>query len=168
MFHKISGENKSSSSGNGLPQLSESSTSSGGYGNSSGVIKSESLNVPCFSNPINIQNPQNSFLNNPGYPFDPISNSNYGLLDNPQFQFPFGHAFSAPNQTYYKGLMGNNAAQMEKEIHTGSQETGISSEMNTEISSVMSNFRMGKRGFDDQEAPSTSDGPIDMDSFWNY
>lgn len=170
VFHKGSGEKKPSSSGNGLPQLSESSTSSGGYGNGSGVIKSESLNVPCFSSdPINIQNPQNSFLNNPSYPFVPILNSNYGLSDNPQFQFPYAHAFSAPNQTYYKGLMGNNAAQMEKEIHTGSQETGISSEMNAEISSgVMSNFRMGERGFGDQEAPSTSDGPIDMDSFWNF
>ncbi|PWA49457.1 NAC domain-containing protein [Artemisia annua] len=168
VFHKSSGEKKPSSSGNGLPQLSESSTSSGGYGNSSGVIKSESLSVPCLSNPINILNSQNSFFNNPSYPFDPILNSNYGLSDNPQFQFPYSHAFSAPNQTYLKGLMGNNAAQMEKEIHTGSQETGISCEMNNEISSVMSNFRMGKRGFGDQEAPSTSDGPIDMDSFWNY
>nr|GEV10536.1 NAC domain-containing protein 100-like [Tanacetum cinerariifolium] len=137
VFNKSSGEKKPSSSGNGLPQLSESSTSSGGYCNSSGVIKSESFNVPCFSNPINIQNPQTTFLNNTSYPFDPILNGNYGLSDNPQFQFPYGHAFSAPNQTYFKGLMGNNAAQMGNEIHTGSQETGISSEMNTDISSVM-------------------------------
>ncbi|XP_071693386.1 NAC domain-containing protein 100-like [Rutidosis leptorrhynchoides] len=161
VFHKTTGEKKMNSSANVLPQLTESSTSSGGSGG--GAIKSESLNVPCFSNPINIQTPQNNFFNIPNYSFDHNYNGNYSFPANQpnnsrfKFQFNSGHTFQVPDQTYIK------------EIGTGSQETIISSEMNTEISSVLSSFEMGKKEFDDLEAdPSTSVATIDMDCFWNY
>lgn len=174
VFHKTTGEKKLNSGGNGLPQLTESSTSSGGSGG--GAIKSDSLNVPCFSTPINIQSPQNNFLNIPNYPFAHNYNGNYSFPtsqpDNSQFkfQFPSGYTFPVPDQSYFKGLRGNNALRIETEVGTGSQETAISSEMNPEISSVLSTFEIGKREFDDQEGgdPSTSGGPIDMDCFWNY
>lgn len=177
VFHKTSGEKTPNSGENRLPQLTESATSSGG--SSSGrLIKSDSIDVPCFSNPINIQTPENNFLTNPSYRFDPNINGEYGfpadqsaptVLDNSQFQLPSAYTFPVQNQAYFKSLIGNNGDfQMEKEIRTGSQETGLSSEMNTEISSVMSNYEMGKRAFDNQEAPSASVAPIDLDCFWNY
>ncbi|GKC93657.1 NAC domain-containing protein 100-like protein [Tanacetum coccineum] len=118
VFNKSSGEKKPSSSGNGLPQLSESSTSSGGYGNSSGVIKSESFNVPCFSNPINIQNPQTTFFNNTSYPFDPILNVTYGLSDIPNFNSLLVMHFG-PNQYILQGFNGKQRGQTGNELHTG-------------------------------------------------
>ncbi|XP_076902555.1 NAC domain-containing protein 100-like [Bidens hawaiensis] len=161
VFHKISGEKKANSGGIGHPQLTESSTSSGSGG---GVIKPESLRVPvpCFSNPINVQPLPNNILNNPNYQFD--DNSQF------QFQFPASYTYHVPNQTYFNGIIRNNGDyQMGKEIDTRSQETTMSNEMNPEISSVMPDFEIGKREFDDdQEAPLASGGPIDMDNIWNY
>nr|XP_043607785.1 NAC domain-containing protein 100-like [Erigeron canadensis] len=174
VFHKNSGEKKPNSIGNGLPSLTESSTSSGG---GSGVIKSDSSHLPCFSSPINFKASQNSFLHNSTSPYDPNTNVDYGfranqsipsIQDDPQLRFPSGYIFPVPGQSYFKNLPGNNVFQMEKDITTGSQETVLSSEMNTEISSVMSNFEMGKKGYGDQEAPSTSVGQIDLDCFWSY
>ncbi|XP_071702450.1 NAC domain-containing protein 100-like [Rutidosis leptorrhynchoides] len=173
VFHKTTGEKKPNSDGNGLPQLTESSTSSGCSGG--GAIKTESLNVPCFSNPNNIQTPQNNILNIPSYAFDHNYNGNYSFptnqLDNSQlkFQFTSGHTLPVTDQIYLKGLHGNNGLRIEKEIGMGSQDTAISSELNAEISSVLSSFEMGKKEFDDQAGdPSTCVGQIDMDCFWNY
>ncbi|KAK1407320.1 hypothetical protein QVD17_38934 [Tagetes erecta] len=167
VFHKNSSEKKLNSGGFGLPQMTESSTSSGNSGGG-GVIKPDFTNVPCFSNPIH-----NNSLSN--YPFTHNSGGNYGyptttVQDNvssqfqfqSQFQFPSSYTFHAPNQPYFNNIVKNNG-------DTRSQETAISSEMNTEISSVMPEFERGKRVFDDQEAPVTSVGPIDvMDCIWNY
>ncbi|KAI3504669.1 hypothetical protein L2E82_46605 [Cichorium intybus] len=194
VFHKGSGEKKvnipgpmtANSGENDLnpthfPPLTDAlSPYSGGR-----VIKSDSLDVPCFSSPINMQTPHDNFLNNPGYPFDPSSNGNYTFqagqsaptLESQsqsqsqfqfQFQFPTGFTFPGQEQSILKGLIENNGFKLEKEMGTGSQETGLSSEMNTEISSVMSNLEMGKRAFEHQEAPSTSVGPMDIECFWNY
>jgi hypothetical protein len=42
-------------------------------------------------------------------------------------------------------------------------------DMNTEIYSVISNLEVGKRSGDDQDAtPSTLVASTDLDSFWNY
>ncbi|KAK9272758.1 hypothetical protein L1049_003135 [Liquidambar formosana] len=49
-----------------------------------------------------------------------------------------------------------------------SQETGQSGDMNTDISSVVSNHDMGQRSFEDQDGPSTSAGPVDLDCLWSY
>lgn len=132
----------------------------------------ESNHVPCFSNPIEIQTTQksmiNNFLNNPIFPFD--SNSSLLLEGQPDpimHQFPCGSPFPVYDQAILRGLTGMNGhgLKMETEMVTGSQDTGISSEKNTEISS---NHEKGKRGIEDEEAPSTSVGPIDVDCFWNY
>ncbi|KVH98868.1 NAC domain-containing protein 100-like [Cynara cardunculus var. scolymus] len=198
VFHKNSGEKKvngsgmmlANSGGNELvpapmpPLMDSSAPFAGGRAT---VIKSDSVNVPCFSNPITIQTPHNNFLNNPSYPFDPSSDGNNycfpatqsslpAMQDNPesqfQFQFQFGSGYTFPgqDQTILKGLIeDHHGFEMDGEMVTGSQETGLSSEMNTENSSVMSNLEIGKVGFQDQEAPSTSVAPIDdMDCIWNY
>ncbi|KAI3673399.1 hypothetical protein L6452_39518 [Arctium lappa] len=195
VFHKGSGEKKvnvsglipGNSGGNELvpapmPPLMDSSSPP--FAGGRAVIKSDSLDVPCFSNPINIQPPHHNFLNNPSYPFDPNSGGNYGFpaiqscppaaQGNPESQFQFGfqfasgYTFPGQDQTILKGLIEDHGFEMEGEMVTGSQETGLSSEMNTENSSVMSNLEIGKVGFKDQEDPSTSVAPIDMDSIWNY
>ncbi|ERM94547.1 hypothetical protein AMTRI_Chr04g190620 [Amborella trichopoda] len=49
-----------------------------------------------------------------------------------------------------------------------SQETGLSSEINAEISSVVSNHEMGSRPFHDPEDHPSSNGPVDLDCLWNY
>ncbi|KAD4385334.1 hypothetical protein E3N88_25502 [Mikania micrantha] len=166
VFHKSSGDKKLNSGGNGLPQLTESSTSSG---SGDGMIKPESIHVPCFSNPDTI-------LNNPSYTFDHNSNGSYsfqaGQSGHPlpdgsqfqfQFQFPSGYSFPISNQTNFNDLLRHNGDfQLGKEMDTRSHETE-----NTEISCVMPDFETGKRVFDDQETPSTSVGPIDMDCIWN-
>lgn len=194
VFHKSSGEKKVNVSGlmpanSGgdelvpapMPPLMDTSPP---FAGGRAVIKSDSLHLPCFSNPINNPTPHNNFLNNPSYPFDPNSGGNYGfpatqscppaMQDNPESQFPFqfqfasGYTFPGQDQTILKGLIEDHGFEMDGEMVTGSQETGLSSEMNTENSSVMSNLEIGKVGFKDQEAPSTSVAPIDMDCIWNY
>ncbi|KAK9080434.1 hypothetical protein SSX86_000192 [Deinandra increscens subsp. villosa] len=188
VFHKTTGDKKPDSGENGLPQLTESSTSSG---SGSGVIKPDPLNVPCFSNPINIQTQQNYILQNPTYPFGHNSNGSYSFSSGQsgqgqycsrsqtvqtqsefqfQFQFPSGYTFPAPNQTYLNNILQNNDDgnfQMGKEMDTGSHETALSSEMNTEISSVMPDYETGKGAIHDQEAAPVGQ-PIDMDCIWNY
>ncbi|KAJ9568226.1 hypothetical protein OSB04_004192 [Centaurea solstitialis] len=195
VFHKSSGEKKANvtglipanSSGNELipapmPALTDSSAPFAG--GRAAVIKSDSLNVPCFSNPIDIQTPHHNFLNKASYPYDPNSGGNYSfsatqscpptMQENPesqfqfQFQFANGYTFPGQEQTILKGLIEDHGFEMDGEMVTGSQETGLSSEMNTENSSGMSNLEIGKVGFKDQEAPpSTSLAPIDMDCIWN-
>lgn len=49
-----------------------------------------------------------------------------------------------------------------------SQETGLSTDVNTEISSVASKHEMGSsRCYEDLEGPSSS-GPVDLECLWNY
>lgn len=49
-----------------------------------------------------------------------------------------------------------------------SQETGLSTDVNTEISSVASKHEMGRsRCYENLEGPSSA-GPIDLECLWNY
>ncbi|KAL1215062.1 NAC domain-containing protein [Cardamine amara subsp. amara] len=61
-------------------------------------------------------------------------------------------------------MIENNRRQSLKTMSV-SQETGVSTDMNTDISS---DFEFGKRRFDTQEEPSSSTGPVDLEPFWNY
>ena len=61
-------------------------------------------------------------------------------------------------------MIENNRRQSLKTMSV-SQETGVSTDMNTDISS---DFEFGKRRFDSQEDPSSSTGPVDLEPFWNY
>ncbi|KAJ4964140.1 hypothetical protein NE237_024079 [Protea cynaroides] len=49
-----------------------------------------------------------------------------------------------------------------------SQETGLSIDMNPETSSIVSSHEIGRRSFEDQEDPSTSGGPVDLDCLFFF
>ncbi|XP_071731572.1 NAC domain-containing protein 79-like [Rutidosis leptorrhynchoides] len=134
--------------------------------------KYDLISVPCFSDPINIEQSHksmiNTFINDPIFPFD--SNSNL-LLENQtdqiMNQFPSTSPLPIHDQSILSGLIGTYGygLKTETEMITGSVETQVSSAKKIEVSS---NFEKGKRGIEDQEDPSTSNGPIDLDCLWNY
>ncbi|KVH98511.1 NAC domain-containing protein 100-like [Cynara cardunculus var. scolymus] len=194
VFHKNSGGNKvqisgltrMNSGGNellpaSLPPLMDSPVAASG-GKISKPTLSEPLHVPCFSNPIDIQKKSmiNGYLKTADFTF--ASNLDHWRIRNlcstgesvhqikTNFQFPQSSTFPANDQALMRGLIENYGQNMklERDMVTGSQDTGLSTEMNTEISSVMSNLEMGTRRFEEQETPLTSIGAIDMDCFWNY
>ncbi|XP_050220817.1 NAC domain-containing protein 100 [Mercurialis annua] len=162
-----------------LPPLMDSSPST--------KIISESAYVPCFSNnPESIDTTFNSnILSISSNPFEnysnfsriPFPNSFYNSQPNLQYS---NSGNSMQEHSLLRALIENNNNQKhqqnlksEREVISASQETGLTSEMqHTEISSVISNLEMGKRVFDDDEAPSTSAGvgvgPVDLDCLWNY
>lgn len=170
VFHKKTELIRTDSGGGGgsisLPPLMESPAAYGGKNINPNIP--ESVHVPCFSNTTQIQTTQkdmiSNLLNNPIFPFE--SNSNL-LLEQLQsdpimHQFPSGSSFPACDQSILRGLIGTygHGLKVENEMVTGSQDTGVSSEKNIEISSC---FEKGIRGIEDQEAP-----PIDLDCLWNY
>ncbi|KAJ9567264.1 hypothetical protein OSB04_003230 [Centaurea solstitialis] len=168
VFHKASGGKKFQFSGlsrmnsggvvlGSLPPLMDSPVGFGGRMTNPSI--SESINVPCFSNPIEFQTTQksmiNNFLSNPLFPFDSDSNSNSiplvesqtDLLMQGNQQFHSGSPFPVHDQGIMRSLMEsyNHGLKMER------------------------NLEKGKRGIEeDQEAPSTSVGPIDLDRLLNY
>ncbi|XP_059643472.1 NAC domain-containing protein 100 [Cornus florida] len=159
-----------------------------GGGGRTRAAESESVHVPCFSNFVDIHKNEEEridYINNPLFPFSPnpldifprisLPNSFYSAQTPPvQGNFPFPDSLSMQNQAMLRGLIENYGPNMgqsfktEKEMVSASQETGLSTDVNTEISSVLSNLEMGKRPFDDPEAPSTSVGPLEFDYLWNY
>lgn len=174
----------------GLPPLMDSSPDNG-----STAIKSvaDSAYVSCFSNSIDVQrNQRNNIIiedcfNNPPpvsvssnrpdvFPRIPLSSSSfYSPLSVPvssNMQFPssvFMH-----DHSIVRALIENQGSNMsqsfktEREMVSASQDTGLTADMNPEISSVVSNLEMVKRPFNDHDAPSTSAGPDDFDCFWNF
>ncbi|XP_021285951.1 NAC domain-containing protein 100 [Herrania umbratica] len=191
VFQKSSGGKKTHISGlvrvgsfgnelgpSGLPPLMESSPYNG---KSKPVV--ESAYVPCFSNPIDVQGNQQDTtdnFNNPLLPVSsnptdifpriPLSNAFYSTQAVPfpsNFQFP--GSVLMQDQSILKALIKNHGSNMrqgfktEREMVSVSQETGLTTDINAEISSVVSNLEMGKRPFDDREAPS-----VDLDCFWHY
>lgn len=172
VFHKNSGGKKVNISGlmrinsgdvtTSLPPLINSPTAFDGRMINPTI--SESVHVPCFSNSIDIQTTQkhmiNNFISNPTFPFD---NHSDPILH----PFPSSSSFTVHDQAILRGLIDiyGHGLKMETEIVT-SHDTGVSSEKNNEI---CSNFGKGKSSIVDQEtAPSTSVGPIDLDCLWNY
>lgn len=174
----------------GLPPLMDSSPDNG-----SKTIKSvaDSAYVSCFSNSVDLQRNQkntttieNCFNNPPPifvssncpdvFPRIPHSSSSfYSPLSVPVSShalFP-GSVFME-DHSILRALIENQGSNLsqsfktEREMISVSQDTGLTADMNPEISSVVSNLEMGKRPFDDHDAPSTSAGPVDFDCFWNY
>ncbi|XP_042482015.1 NAC domain-containing protein 100 [Macadamia integrifolia] len=173
-----------------LPPLMDSSS----YNSKTKITPAETAHVTCFSNPMEVQKNQQEMadsFNSPLYtgsanPSDmsPASmliskfglpNSFYSTQGNQNLgnlQYP--GSFFMQDQAILRALLGNNGASMrqsnkaEREMVSISQETGLSTDMNTEISSVVSNHEIGRRSFEDQEDPSTSGGPVDLDCLWNY
>ncbi|XP_065877586.1 NAC domain-containing protein 100 [Euphorbia lathyris] len=168
-----------------LPPLMDSSPYNGKINKPQPVA--ESAYVPCFSNSIDVIQ-----RNHESISMDSFNNHLFPPSYNPTDNFP---RFPLPNSFYsaqsfplpsnlqsglmqdhsiLRALFENQGSSMktEREMLSASQETGLSNnDMNTEISSVISNLEMGsRRPFDDQEGPSTSagPGPVDLDCLWNY
>lgn len=136
----------------------------------------ESLHVPCFSNTIEIQKSQKemiNYFNNPVYPFTSNASADIIFQSGPiPGNLAYPGTLPMQEQSILRGLFenygSNNVRQIlktEKEMISASQETGLSTDMNTEISSVVD---MGKRCFEDQEAPSAAVGALYFDGLWNY
>ncbi|GFZ03605.1 NAC domain containing protein 80 [Actinidia rufa] len=153
---------------------------------------SESVHVSCFSNSIDIpktQQEMTEYVNNPlfngGASSIPPDIFSRIAIPNPfylaqaapiQGNLQYPGPFSMQDQAILRGLLENygpntkQSHKTEKKMVSVSQQTGLSNDMNTEISSVVSNLEMQRRGFQDQiqGAPSTSVGPIDPGYIWNY
>ncbi|KAG9451375.1 hypothetical protein H6P81_011340 [Aristolochia fimbriata] len=89
--------------------------------------------------------------------------------------FHYPSSVSVPDQAILRALLESHhgpvmkqSCKTERDMVSVSQETGLTTDMNTEISSVVSNREMGRRQFEDQVDPSPSVGPVDLDCFWNY
>ncbi|KAL8150705.1 hypothetical protein V2J09_020513 [Rumex salicifolius] len=152
-------------------------------------------NVSCFSSSMIIpqETLQNDQFQSPNlgnqtylsqgyyYPRNQAQNSAYPPQNN-QFkgglQYPVG--ISHENDAL-RSLMAENGGsgtkdkqgmmmmKTERVTVSASQDTCLSSEMNPEISSVVSNYEMGKGLFDDhQEGPSTFGGLASTGSFWSW
>ncbi|XP_044476422.1 NAC domain-containing protein 100-like [Mangifera indica] len=157
----------------GLPPLMDSSPSDN---NGSKSIKpiTDSSYVPCFSNSnsIDVQRAQQSSIdcfnvNHP--PHFPLPNSFYSPLPLPissNFQFP--GPLLMQDHSILRTLFENQTSNMsqsfktEREMVSLSQDTGLTGDMNPEISSV--NLEMVKNQFDDQDQT----GNVDLDNFWIY
>ncbi|PPR92280.1 hypothetical protein GOBAR_AA28384 [Gossypium barbadense] len=196
VFQKSSGGKKTHISGlvnmgsfgnelgpSGLPPLMDSSSSFNAKKNP----VSESVYVPCFSNPVDVQRIQLDTIDHfPENPLLlPVSSNPTNIFPRFQASNPF---FSAqpitfpPNlhlpgsvlmqdQSILRDLLENHGSNMKSEretMVTVSQETGLTTDINNEISSVVSNLEIRKRPFDDQQHPSASTGPLDFDCFWHY
>lgn len=148
-----------------------------------GKIKqlNDSAYVPCFSNSIDVQRNQGGF-------FDSFTNSIYGVSSNnppdvfqrgslysssnqsaANFQFP-GSVCGIQDQSILRALYENNSfkRQQQQQIVSVSQETDLTTDINAETCSVVSNFDIGRRAFENnnhQHRPP----PVEFDgTLWNY
>ncbi|GAB2223886.1 hypothetical protein Droror1_Dr00004630 [Drosera rotundifolia] len=163
----------------GLPPLMESSS----YGDQTKSGIPGSVHVPCFSSPMMMTNAQGSNLPPIFEGFNPINaincntNSSFyfqrnnGMV-NPMYvsQVQENNNFMSDQvrvilETNYGAAMKRHSMKAEREMLSVSQDTCLTSDMNAEISS---SYELGKGPFDDHEGPSTSGGPVDIDSLWNY
>lgn len=166
-----------------LPPLMDSSPLNGA---SKPTTMPESGHVHCFSYSITAQKSQEdllmSFFNNhpfatssnpmDTFPRGPLPNAfSWGQLGPVQGNYQFPGSILMQDPSVMRTLIGSYGQNMktEHERISGSQETGVSTDMNTEISSVVSNLETGRKSsVEDQEAPSISVGPQDLDCLWNY
>ncbi|WCJ35918.1 NAC domain containing protein 100 [Euphorbia peplus] len=166
----------------GLPPLMDSSPFNAKVNKPQPIA--DSAYVPCFSNSIQSTDVYNSHLfataSNPSEIFPRISLQNpfysgqcFPLSSNLQSGLMQDHSIL---RALFENNQGSSSMKTERDqmemVSAASQETGLSNnDINTEISSVISNLEMGRsRPFDDHEGPSTSAGPapVDLDCLWNY
>ncbi|KAM3761745.1 hypothetical protein ACB098_01G291500 [Castanea mollissima] len=144
-----------------LPPLMDSSP----YNSETRTGAGETSHGTCFSNPMEDHK------------------TNTGLLAASSSLSP-SYISSAPNSDYctnmgnlqysdtalmqdqlFRMLFENHAGNMKQNMKAEfSSETGFSADM----SSVVSNHDMARRSFEDQDDPSNSGGPVDIDCLWNY
>ncbi|KAH9624364.1 hypothetical protein KSS87_011680 [Heliosperma pusillum] len=148
-------------------------------------LMESSPHVPCFSNPLDTTHYNNSnqisldgFISN--NPFNSIPSNfsnNYfprigdvnSYIQSQTNHFPGSYLMS--DQNILRAILHNQETELKQGVKTevnysASQDTGLSSDINAEISS--STFDMGQRPIDCHDGPSTSDGPIDLENLWNY
>ncbi|KAF3437636.1 hypothetical protein FNV43_RR20392 [Rhamnella rubrinervis] len=181
-----------------LPPLMDSSPFSSSKSSKPGLV--QSTNVPCFSNPMDFLRNQGGIVdsinnNNPNFsnptnifPRIPFSNPLYSSTQTipvsaANLQYPPSSVLMQQDQSILRALLENHGSNLrqsfktEREMVSFSQETVLSSEMNTEISSVMSNLEVGRRPFGGggdqqqqqrQQSNAVSAPNMNLDSFWNY
>ncbi|GAV85228.1 NAM domain-containing protein [Cephalotus follicularis] len=169
----------------GLPPLMDSSP----YNSDKSKSVVETAYVPCFSNPIDVQRNQEDNVDCFKNPYSAVSSNQPDIFSRIPIANSFSFAQIAPLSTncqfpgyvsmqdqsiFLRALIENQGSNMRQSLKTergmvsAPQETGLSADINTEISPVISNLEMGRKPFDYREAPSTSTGPVDLDCFWNY
>ncbi|XP_057980659.1 NAC domain-containing protein 100-like [Malania oleifera] len=173
-----------------LPPLMETSPNSGETRNAA----CETPHVTCFSNPMEDQKSQtrmsmiesfNPSLMASSSSSNPASISPVSLLSakipppgsfginqmTPSVgNFVYPDPVLMSDQSILRMLLeghGLNAKQSSNAEFEFSQETGVSTDMNTDISSVVSNHEMVHGSFEDQDDPASA-GPVDLDCLWNY
>jgi len=164
-----------------LPPLTDSSPS---ICNTKALSATEQVYVPCFSNPIDVPRGIFDSLNN--IDINIINNNNnnalYGVSSNHSFYSTQGfHQLQAPpnlpspgssnhylRSFFHKGSLLRNGFEPDTEMVSVSQETGVSTDVNAETSSVVSNLEMGKRLFENQNNPIGPAAPVDLATLWNY
>ncbi|CAI9773732.1 unnamed protein product [Fraxinus pennsylvanica] len=145
---------------------------------------SESGHVHCFSNPIPVvaQKSQEDavpcfndpFSANPMDTFTTASTFSWGQIGSIQGGFRFPGSIPQQDPSIQRTLLGNYGQNMiqnsknQNEMVSISQETGTTTDINTEISSVVSNHDMGRQSTDDQEGPSTSVNLQNLGCVWSY
>ncbi|KAK7281769.1 hypothetical protein RIF29_10031 [Crotalaria pallida] len=174
-----------------LPPLTNSSPSA--IGNTKAPLGiTESAYVPCFSNPIDVQRDQlgvifdNSFNNNSHFgtssnpahiPSGSLYTTNQGvqLQAQPNLSLP-GSVYSIQDQTILRALLDNHGSNLrntfksERETNTVSQATSLTTDMNPEITSILSNFDFGRRAFDIQQNPPAASAALldHLATLWNF
>ncbi|KAF8405196.1 hypothetical protein HHK36_010096 [Tetracentron sinense] len=164
-----------------LPPLMDSSPHSGKTNHAA----AETAHMTCFSNPMEVQNNLEEMIDYFNTPlFSASSNPSNISLDSillPKISLPnsFYTTQGAPNLSNFtypcsclmqeeailRALLDSHESSMKQSCKTSiSQETELSTDMNTEIYSILLNHEMGRKCFEDQEEPSTSAGPTDIDS----
>ncbi|CAN6859306.1 unnamed protein product [Brassica oleracea] len=119
--------------------------------------KTEPVYVPCFSNQTD--QARGNTLN--GFSNSVLNSIQADIFQRiPLYQSPM----LAQERSVLQAMIDNNTRQSLKAMSI-SQETAVSTDMNTDTSS---DFEYGKRRLNAQEDPSSSTGLVDLEPFWNY
>ncbi|KAL3568055.1 hypothetical protein D5086_030706 [Populus alba] len=148
----------------------------------------EAAYVPCFSNPINVQRNQQDIIDSFGNHLLAVSTNPLEVFPRIPLLNPFYTPQAVPvsgnlqnsgsvlmqDHSILRALIANQGTNMKQQSFKIERDmVGVSqdstTDMNTEIYSVISNLEEGKRSGDDQDAtPSTLVASMDLDCFWNY
>ena len=178
-----------------LPPLADSPPSNGKSTTTKALAVTESAYVPCFSKPIDdvqrnqagvfdpfsntpfgvsSNNPSDTLLRIPFYGGGSLYSSSQVVQQAPPNWTLPGSDYTNQDQTILRALIENHGSNLrngfkpEREMESVSQETALTADVNNEISSVVSNFDMCRRHFENQQPPPASAAPQDLASLWNY
>lgn len=146
---KLNSDENEMANSNCLPPLTDSSP----YTIKIKPSASQSSHVHCFSNFFTAQKSQENMIN--CFNNSPMNNQIFPV----QSSFPSQVSFGVQNPTVLKALVENYTQNFKKEeIVSLSHETKLSTDMNNEISSIVSNLEMGRKLLEDQS----------LDCLWSY